>query len=361
MHIVTYDALFRHTMEILEKGLGYPRPQAETTAWVLVEADARGVPSHGVARLQFYRQNVKGGFAFPEAEPEVVHETPVSLVIDGHSGVGAHIAKFAMDACIRKAYATGTCSCVVRNSNHYGMAGLWAERAAQEKCLGMAMTNTRKCCIVTFGKERLLGTNPIAVAVPGQGEEIFLLDMATPVVAHGKVEVYDRRKKPMPLGWAVDETGKTTDDASHLEELFKEESPWGGHLFLGGEGETLGGHKGYGLGLMVDLFCSAFSLGRWSPQTFQNPGTGSGITHYFAVTSLDVYGDAEGIRREVSRILQEVRSSAKAEGQERIYIHGEKESESRQRSLKEGISLDEATWKILGEYAREFGVTPLAE
>ena len=151
MHTVTYDALFRHTLEILEKGLGYPRPQAESTAWVLVEADARGVPSHGVARLQFYRQNVQGGFAFPEAEPQVIHETPVSLVVDGHSGVGAHIAKFAMDACIRKAHTTGTCSCVVRNSNHYGMAGLWAERAAQENCLGMAMTNTRKCCIVTFG------------------------------------------------------------------------------------------------------------------------------------------------------------------------------------------------------------------
>ena len=361
MHTVTYDALFQHTLEILEKGLGYPRAQAETTAWVLVEADARGVPSHGVARLQFYRQNVEGGFAFPETEPEIVHETPVSLVIDGHSGVGSHIAKFAMDRCIRKAQSIGTCSCVVRNSNHYGMAGLWAERAAEENCLGMAMTNTRRCCIVTFGKEPLLGTNPIAVSLPGEGGEIFLLDMATPVVAHGKIEVYDRRKKPMPLGWAVDETGKTTDDASHIEELFKGASSWGGHLFLGGEGETLGGHKGYGLGLMVELFCSALSLGRWSPQTFCDPGKGSGITHYFAATSLDVYGDGEAIRKEVSRILQAVRSSDKADGHDRIYIHGEKELENRRKGLEEGIPLDEATWEILGNYAREFGVSPLEE
>jgi LDH2 family malate/lactate/ureidoglycolate dehydrogenase len=112
---------------------------------------------------------------------------------------------------------------------------------------------------------------------------------------------------------------------------------------------------------MVDLFCSALSLGRWSPQTFQEPGTGSGITHYFAATNLDIYGDEGAIRKEVSRILQEVRSSAKAEGQERIYIHGEKEQESRSRALEQGISLDEVTWKILGEYAREFGVEPLKE
>jgi LDH2 family malate/lactate/ureidoglycolate dehydrogenase len=206
-----------------------------------------------------------------------------------------------------------------------------------------------------------LGTNPIAVSVPGEGEEIFLLDMATPVVAHGKVEVYDRRKKPMPLGWAVDENGRTTADASHLEDLFKEESPWGGHLFLGGEGETLGGHKGYGLGLMVELLCSALSLGRWSPRTFQDPGEGSGITHYFAATSLDIYGDEKAIRKEVSRILQEVRSSARAEGHDRIYIHGEKECESRAKALKKGIPLDEATWNILGVYAREFGVAPLEQ
>lgn len=358
---VSYDGLTRHVMDILEKGLGYTESQARITAEVLVEADARAVPSHGVARLAFYRKNLEGGFAFTDREPQVVHETPVSLVVDGKSGIGPSVAAFSMDRCVDKALEIGTCSCVVRDSNHYGMAGLWAERAAKRGCMAVAMTNTRKCCIVTFGKERLLGTNPIAVAVPGSGEEMFLLDMATPVVAHGKVEVYDRRKKPMPLGWVVDETGRVTDDASHIEELFKSESSLGGHLFLGGEGEELGGHKGYGLGLMVELLCSALSLGRWSPETFQEPGSGSGITHYFAATRLDVFGDESAIKGSVSSILELVRRSEKADGHDRIFVHGEKEREARERAVREGIELDLATEDMLRRYSDEFGLPQLEE
>ncbi len=357
--IVSYDRLMDHVVSVLEKGLGYSPSQARITAEVLVEADARGVPSHGVARIAFYRSNLKGGFAFTDREPVVVHETPVSLVVDGRSGIGPSIAAFSVDRCVDKALESGICTCVVRDSNHYGMAGLWAERAARRGCMAVAMTNTRKCCIVTFGKERLLGTNPIAVAIPGKGDDMFLLDMATPVVAHGKVEVYDRRKKPMPMGWVVDENGRGTTDATHIEGLFKGESSMGGHLFLGGEGEELGGHKGYGLGLMVELMCSALSMGRWSPETFSEPGTGSGITHYFSVSRMDLFGDEDEIRDKVSSIMDSVRSSEKAEGHDRIFVHGDKEREAREGSLREGIELDQATVDMFKVYSEKFGLAPL--
>ncbi|PIE54327.1 MAG: lactate dehydrogenase [Dethiosulfovibrio peptidovorans] len=357
--LVSYEKLTSHVEEILSRGLGYTKDQAAMTAWVLVEADARGVPSHGVARLAFYRKNLKRGFAFTDREPHVVHETPVSLVVDGCSGIGPSVAAFAVDRCTEKALEVGTCSCTVRDSNHYGMAGLWAERAAEKGCIAVAMTNTRRCCMVTFGSQRLLGTNPIAVAIPGEGEDLFLLDMATPVVAHGKVEVYCRRNQPMPLGWVVDEHGQETSDARASEKLFRDSPDRGGHLFLGGEGETLGGHKGYGLGLMVELLCSGLSLGRWSPETFEEPGTGSGITHYFAVTKLDVFGNSDAIRQRVTSILNGIRTSDRVDGQDRIYIHGEKEREARRKSLLQGIKLDDVTTELLQSYAQEFDISPL--
>jgi LDH2 family malate/lactate/ureidoglycolate dehydrogenase len=161
----------------------------------------------------------------------------------------------------------------------------------------------------------------------------------------------------MPLGWCVDEKGAGMTDTKAFQKLFWSKSPDGGHLFLGGEGEDLGGHKGYGLGLLVDLLCAGFSMGRWSLHTFG--GKGSGIAHFFGAVALDNFGDPAEIKAHVEGILQEVRDSHKAEGQDRIYIHGEKEAEARERSLREGIELDEATTELLAKYAERFGIRPL--
>lgn len=350
--MITYDKLKALTSQILQK-LDYSEEAADLTARVLVEADARGVPSHGVARLAFYEANIRDGFVNLKAAPETVHETPLSLVVDGHGTVGPVVSRFAMDRCLEKARAVGAGFAAVRNSNHYGMAGLWAEEAAAEGMIGMAFTNTRCCSIVTFGKRSILGTNPIAVAIPA-GEAPFLLDMATTTVAHGKLEVYDRRDREMPLGWAVDEKGRGTTDAHLAVSNFKKGVPFGGQLFLGGEGETLGGHKGYGLALLVELLCSGLSLGAASAQTFAKKGEPSQITHFFAAFRLDLFGKREEIESHIASILDEIRSSDLAEGAERIYTHGEKERESRGRALKEGIALDEATQKLLADYCLRF-------
>ena len=353
--IVSYEVLRTTAVRVLEH-LGYPPPHAEITAEVLVEADARGVPSHGVARLEFYEKNIKGGFAVPAAEPKIVHETPLSLVVDGNNGVGPYVSNFTMKRCIEKAAKTGAGFGAVRNSNHFGMAGLWAEKAAAKNQIGMAFTNTRICSIPTFGRQRILGTNPLCFAIPQEGRTPFMVDMATTTVAHGKIEVYERRDKDMPLGWVVDEHGKGTTDTNAFQKLFWSKCPDGGHLFLGGEGEELGGHKGYGLGLLVDLLCAGLSLGRWSLHTFEGKGKGSGIAHFFGAISLDLFGDAAQIKRHVASILDEVRNSNKAEGHDRIYIHGEKEAEARARAMKAGVELDEETCRLLEKYGKQFGI-----
>jgi LDH2 family malate/lactate/ureidoglycolate dehydrogenase len=346
--LYTYDELLNLTKSILLRSLGYSEAEAAITAKVLVEADARNIPSHGVSRLDFYQKNKAGGFAKPGSEPEIVWQTPSSLVVDGHDGVGSYIADWSVKKLIALATQTGTAFCAVRNSNHYGIAGFWAEEIARNDMIGMAFTNTRTCGIPTFGRERVLGTNPIAVAIPRSAETIFLLDMATTTVAHGKVEVYDRRKKPMPEGWAVDEHGVGTTDASAFEHLFYHNPRYGGHLFLGGEGEESGGHKGFGLGLLVELLCSGLSLGMSSLDTFR-PGEGSGITHFFGALRLDLFGDPGALKSHIGDILNTIGRGERAGGHDRIYIHGEKEAEARAKSLQEGIFIDDATCALLND------------
>ena len=354
---VPYSALLSYTTEILEK-LGYSREQAEVTAWVLVEADARGVCSHGVARLSFYESNIRDGYTFTGAPIEIVRETPLSLVVDGHHGVGACVAQFTMTRVVEKTKHIGAGFGAVRNSNHFGMAGLWAEMATAEGFIGMAFCNTRICAIPTFGRERILGTNPVCFGIPSSGKTPFLLDMATTTVAHGKVEVCERRNKPMPAGWVVDENGDDTTDTRHFQKLFRSSRPEGGHLFLGGAGEELGGHKGYGLGLFVDLLCAGMSMGTWSRDTFN--AEGGGISQFFGAIRTDLFGNRTDIENHVESILHQVRQSAKASGRRRIYIHGEKEAESRAQSMAKGIMLDDASWKMLDDYAVKFGLEKLA-
>ena len=354
MKNLAYDALVELTESILIQGFGYTTAEAAVTAEVLAEADARGIPSHGVSRLAFYRKNLDGGFARPGAEPEVVWRTPCSMVVDGHDGVGCYVADWSIHRMIDLAAGVGTAFCAVRNSNHYGIAGWWAEQIARYNMIGLAFTNTPAAGVPTNGRRRMLGTNPIAVAIPEADGRVFLLDMATTTVAHGKIEVYDRRDKPMPHGWVLDENGRDTSDATSFEKAYYSTN-YGGHLYLGGEGEELGGHKGYGLGLLVELLCSGLSMGLASMKTFR-PGGGSGLTHFFGALRLDLFGEAEEIKRHIAGILDDIRGSEKIEGRDRIYIHGEKEAEARERSMREGVYLDQATRDYLASLIDEFNL-----
>ena len=351
---ISYDKLYGYMTNMLEKGLKYPRESAEITAKVLVEADARGHASHGVARIKMYYDEVNDGQNHPEAKAEIVHETPISLVVSGNSAPGFPTSKLAVEKTIEKAEANGTCMTAVRTSCHFGMAGYWAEQMADRGLIGWAFTNTLRAAIPLFGRERLLGTNPICVAIPTGRKPHFMLDMATTTVALGKIEVAARRSGVMPVGWAVDENGKDTTNAVEIAEINRfDKSPYGGQLFLGGAAETLGGHKGYGLGMLVELLTAGLSMRVPTYNTYQKV---CDICHYFQAPRMDLFGDAKEIQNHVAGIVYRIKNSPKAEGQERIYIHCEKEFERREKSLKEGIWLDPATWVRLDDYADRFGI-----
>ena len=354
---VDFEKLRVYVAEMMEKGLGYSRETSEIAATVLVEADARGHASHGTARVALYHRLISNGKADPRGVAEIVYETPVSMVIKGNNGSGFATSKMAMEKTIEKARTSGTCMTTIRESGHFGMAGYWAEMAADAGRMGGARTNTIRGWIPLCGKERLLGTNPICVAIPTGKKPHFMLDMATTTVAIGKIEVAARREGTMPIGWAVDEDGHDTSDAVGVAERTRSgKTNFGGLLFLGGAGETLGGHKGYGLGLLVELLTAGLSLGA---PTYETYGQKCDVCHYFQATRLDLFGDGAKIGEHVESILEKLRTSPKAEGQERIYIHGEKEFERRKKALAEGVYLDPATWSKLDEFADLFGMPRL--
>ncbi|MBP3751812.1 MAG: Ldh family oxidoreductase [Pyramidobacter sp.] len=346
-----YEELVRKTNAVL-RSFGYTEEEASLTARVLVEADARGVPSHGVGRLGPYSTFIENKFINPGRMPEVVFETPVSLVIDGHNGVGGLIADFAVSRTIEKAAAFGTAFCAVRDASHYGMAGLWTERIAQSGMIGFSCCTTRCNAIPTGGKTRLFGTDPISVAIPEENGTMFLLDMATTTAAFGKVEVYARRGKTMPEGWAVDSAGRTQRDPAAFLREYKAEPGLGGLVFLGGASEETGGHKGYGLGLLVELLSAGLSLGTWSLHSYTK-GVGAKVCMFFGALRLDLFGNERALRAHIGEILREVRQSEPADEGGRIYIHGEKEREARERSLRDGVVLDDASAAALEKfYAR---------
>ena len=343
-----FDDLLRRTENVL-RGFGYSEKEAVLTARVLAEADARGVASHGVGRLGTYRQFIDNGFINPGREPEVVFETPVSLVVDGHDGVGSLIADFAVTRLLEKAQAAGAAFCAVRNASHYGMAGLWTERIARTGMIGVSSCTTRCNAIPTNGRTRMFGTDPISVAIPEENESMFLLDMATTTAAFGKVEVYSRLGKTLPEGWAVDSKGKTQRDPVAFLREYKAEPGLGGLVFLGGTSEATGGHKGYGLGLLVELLSAGLSLGEWSLHSYKK-GEGAKVCFFFAAVRMDLFGDPAALRAHIGGILNEVRNSEPAEGCDRIWIHGEKEREARERSLREGVPIDDVAAAKLEEF-----------
>jgi len=307
---------------------------------VLLRADLYGIESHGVQRLIRYHKEITSGVVDVRAQPQTVSETGVSLVIDAGKAMGQLISVKAMEAAIGKAKVSGIGMAAVRNSNHYGIAGYYAQMATAADMLGICMTNTEAIAVPIYGKKAMLGTNPIAIAFPASPVD-FLYDAATTVVPRGKIEVYEKNNEPLPPGWAVDADGAGCADAGVIIRNLIAKSG-GGIAPLGGDTELYGGHKGYGLGVAVDLFCAILSGGLTSNHINLTPGH-TGITHFFMAVDYGIFGDKETVRENFSRFLRELRESPKADGEGRIYTHGEKESESRRDKLVSGIPVNAKT------------------
>ncbi|MDI9242349.1 Ldh family oxidoreductase [Fusibacillus kribbianus] len=341
----SYDTLNRFCHDVFCR-FGFTEEESKTIKDVLLTADLFGIESHGMQRMVRYHKGIEKGTIHPEAKPEIVFETPVSAVIDGHNGMGQLISAFAMEKAIEKAKSTGIGMVTVRESNHFGIAGYYAKMASDQGLLGMACTNSEAIMVPTFGRKAMLGSNPIAVAMPAEPYP-FLFDCSTTVVTRGKLEMYNKMNKPLPQGWALDKDGHESTCAPEvLKNITSKQG--GGIMPLGGNEEASGSHKGYGYGMLCELFSSIMSLGVTSDQccTFKDK---TGICHGFIAVDPAIFGDAEKIKMHLSEYLETLRRSPKAEGQERIYTHGEKEVYAMKERMENGIQVNDNTMVELAE------------
>ncbi|MDP3449251.1 MAG: Ldh family oxidoreductase [Anaerolineaceae bacterium] len=336
---------------------GVPSEDASMAADVLLSADARGVDSHGMIRLNsYYGSRLRKGLINPLSPITVIKETPTTLAIDGNNGLGHPLGVKTMQNCIEKASNTGLAFATVRNSNHYGIAGYYAMLALPQDMIGVSFTNSGPLVAPTYGRKAMLGTNPIAVAVPAKSQRPFVLDMATSIVPIGRVTVYQKEGKPIPAGWGVNSKGIITEDPSQVIE--------GGALMPLGGSDLLRGYKGYGLALLVDIFAGVLAGSAFGENVYgSSSSSAAGVGHFFAAIKIEAFRELEGFKTDMDELLTQLKESPKAEGEERIYIHGEKEFENADRSAVEGVALSETTVNILKktglEDGVEFDLTPL--
>lgn len=348
--------LERFVVEVM-KNLNVPEEDAKIVADVLIRADRRGIESHGVARLRRYVNGIKNGLMNPNPSIKIIKETPVSMVVDGDAGLGMVVTYKTMKKCIEKAKENYMCFAAIRNSNHYGIAGYYSLMALEAGMIGLSVTNAAPLVVPTFGRDAVLGTNPISFSVPANKERPFLLDMATSTVPRGKLEVYNRMGKKLPLSWATDELGKPTDDAAKVLENLKTRKG-GGLLPLGGGEEETGGHKGYGLAMLVDIMSGVFSGGAFGLDVYGKKNAPPNVCHFIGAIRADTFIAPEDLKDGMDRLIRMVKNAPKREGKDRIFVHGEKEFENEERNV-ETVPLYVKVYEDLMALAEEFGINPL--
>lgn len=334
---------------------GMSSSDAEISAKVLAAADARGIPSHGVGRLWRYLAGIDKGVMKIGDESKVIKETPVSLVVDAAGSMGQPVSFRTMKATIAKAEESGMAFSCVRDSNHFGIAGYYAMMAAGHDMIGFSMTNTAALGVPTFARDVMFGTNPIAIAVPADKEIPYCLDMSTTVVSRGKIEVYNREEKSLPQGWAVNERGLSAfEPADLLEKMLHREG--GGILPLGGEGETFGGYKGFGLAVFVDIMTAVLSGADFGPDVADSEATSARVSHFFGAVKIDRFRDPAAFKTDMDRMLRQLRETRPAERQERVYYAGLKEAENELKSAEIGVPLSDKVWNQIAGFGDQLGV-----
>lgn len=347
----TYAQLERFCLDAFQE-FGFNAEEAKIISEVLLLSDFYGIESHGVQRLVRYHKGIERGWIDVKAVSEVVFETPVSAVLDAKKAMGQLVSHQAMNLAIAKAKTSGMAIVSVRNSNHFGIAGYYAKMASDQGLIGMAMTNSEAIMVPTHARLAMIGSNPIALAVPAKPYP-FLFDASTTVVTRGKLEVYNKMNKSLPEGWALNKDGNPSSDAKNVLENIVAKNG-GGIMPIGGNTETLGSHKGYGFGMMCELFCSIFSQG--FPSSHVNVGSVSGTCHGFMAIDPKIFGDPQAIEAHFSQFLQELRDAPKAEGEQRIYTHGEKEVEAYERCMAQGINVNINTVAEMVDMAKFLGM-----
>jgi len=351
----TYQQLFDYAKAIFIK-IGCPELDADRAAKVLISADLRGIDSHGIARLNGYIRLWEKQRINAKPNIKIIHETPSTATVDGDAGLGLVVAPFAMELAIKKAKIAGTGWVSVKNSNHYGIAGYHSLMAVKEDMIGISMTNASPLVAPTFSNERLLGTNPIAVAIPANEEAPFVGDMATTTAANGKLEILQRKKEKAPYGWVQDKDGQPTNNAFGVNE--------GGALLpLGGDREHAS-HKGYILGSVVDIFSAVLSganYGPWVPPfvSFIEPRedlVGEGIGHFFGAMRIDAFRPADDFKNHMDNWIRRFRNSTPIDSSQKVLIPGDPERAMEKERMKSGIPLIQPIVKDLKGLAEKFNL-----
>ena len=351
----TLASLKTFALEVFKR-MGCPADHAALASEVLVSADLRGIDSHGVARLSGYVRLWEARRINANPRVKIVHETPSTAVVDGDGGLGLVVAPIAMDIAIEKARNAGTGWVAVKNSNHFGIAGNHAMKALENDMIGMAMTNASPLVAPTFSTERLLGTNPIAVAIPANRQPAFVADFATTTAANGKLEILQRKDQDAPLGWIQKKDGSPTTNAHALKD--------GGALVPLGSDPDHGSHKGYCLGAWVDIFSAVLSganYGPWVPPfvSFLAPPAdpvGEGIGHFFGAMRVDAFRPAEEFKNHMDNWIERFRSARPIDGQPRVLIPGDPEREISAFRINNGIPVVGKVVEDLETLAAKFGI-----
>jgi L-2-hydroxycarboxylate dehydrogenase (NAD+) len=330
---------------------------ADAAAKLLILGDLRGIDSHGIARLFSYYSMLKIDRLNPRPEISVVRETATTATLDGDNGLGLIVGPKANRVAMDKADEVGSGWVAVRNTNHFGIAGYYVMEALKRDQIGQAMTNTTRIVAPLWGAERMLGTNPIAIAFPGLEEPPIVIDMATPAAAYGKLEMAMRKGESIPDGWAIDAAGDPTNDPHQMAH--------GGAMLPLGSTREMGGHKGFCLSSMVDLLCGPLSGANWGP--FTPPFTldhaepprqvGVGLGNFFGAMQIEAFIDASEFKRQIDDWIRTMRATKPAPGTDGPIIPGDPERLAHEQRQHSGIPLVAAVVKDLRTIEAETGIS----
>lgn len=354
--IFSYIKLKEFAINVFEK-LGFSLEHCELAANVLLSADLRGIDSHGLARLSGYVRLIEVGRVNVKPNFNIIHQTQSTATIDADSALGLVVAPYAMQLAIEKAKNVGTGWVAVQNSNHFGIAGYHAMLALQHSMISIATTNASALVAPTFGKEKMLGTNPIAFAVPTNSQPPFVADFSTTTAANGKLEILQRKNKNTPTGWVQDADGNESTDANILKKD-------GALLPLGSDREH-SSHKGYALGSIVDILSGVLSGANYGPWVPPFPAyipmpqnmPGKGIGHFFGAMRVDAFCSENDFKNNMDNWIQRFRQTKPIDSDNPVLIPGDIERLEEELRMKNGIPLVDAVVKDLKELAAKFNVS----
>ncbi|KAH3694000.1 uncharacterized oxidoreductase YjmC-like [Dreissena polymorpha] len=332
--------------------VGTKRTHAVSLASNLMTADYRGHYSHGMNRLDLYVNDIRTGITVSKDEPSIEKETVSTAMVCGNNVLGPVVGNFCMKLAIKKAKETGVGWVVANSSNHYGIAGYYSMLASDEGLLGMSFTNTSPLVVPTRAKEAVLGTNPISLAAPGKKGDSFVLDMATSTCALGKIELHDRKNIRIPLGWGVDSQGKMSDEPKPVLN-------GGGLMPLGGAEET-SGYKGYGLAMMVEIFCGILGNAAYGPniRKWKTTDRVANLGQCFIAVDPEAFGP--GFSDRLDDLMNSCRRLENADDEEEVLVAGDPERQHMSMcDIRGGIPYHQRQIEYADELAEKLGVKPM--